>query len=183
VTHDVLSFHLAACGFCTRVVNPERTELPTDARTAMCPRASFIPCRRASRTVYVICSTAPCGDSLGARKSVWRRASAEPGLSSLKEFRLSSGFSRSFHFRFSHQRVYTLRRSSRLRFLASSFWPVVGSVGAFGSKARRLIAQGLIIESGRSRSFPGDCTSSHPFVNPLALRQVPRLKDPGRRAR
>ncbi len=33
-----------------------------------------------------------------------------------------------------------------------------------------LIVHGLFSESGRSRSFPGDCTSTHPFVHLLTLR-------------
>ena len=72
---------LERCSLRTRTISPERTALPTDARTAMCPRASFVPCCRASGSVYVVFATAPWGDFLGARRSEWRRVSTAPGLS------------------------------------------------------------------------------------------------------
>jgi hypothetical protein len=54
------------------------------------------------------------------------------------------------------------------------------SLSRQGRRTQASIAHGLFIESGRSRSFLGDCTSSHPFVHPLALRQaLRRLGPPG----
>ena len=42
-------------------------------------------------------------------------------------------------------------------------WGGMGIVLGISSR----IAQGLLIGFGRSRSFHGDCTPSHPFVDPL----------------
>ena len=70
------------------------------------------------------------------------------------------------------------RRSPGLRFECLRLVPLVAR-SRQGRRLLALIAHGLFSESGRSRSCPGDCTSTHPFVRPLALRLALRQSDRG----
>ena len=104
---------------------------------------------------------------------------ARVGGASLKEAEVSSGGYPGFSSCLNWQGTYPLRRSPQLRFRRSGHCLSLARWRPF-RQVRRSIAHGLFSESGRSRSCPGDCTSTHPFVRPLALRLALRQSDLGR---
>ena len=112
-------------------------------------------------------------DSRGVSEILGACGLAAWPVSSLKESTVSSVFSWFFVFMVSDPRTYAPRRSLQLRFECVRHRSLL--VFVRGKPADSwLIAQGLFSGSDRRRSCPGDCTPSHPFVNPPALRQAPR---------
>jgi hypothetical protein len=104
------------------------------------------------------------------------------GGASLKEVRLSSGFP-VVSFLLCPVKVRTLHAEAR-SFVLNGFVMVrCDSPSQQGRRTQVSIAHGLFSESGRSRSCPGDCTSTHPFVHPLALRLALRQSESDRLAR
>ena len=91
-------------------------------------------------------------------------------------------FSRWFLASLCRKGTHDPRRSRGLRFerLRQGFF---GNPFMARPRTYALIAHGLFSESGRSRSCPGDCTSTHPFVHPPALRPVPGRSSLDRPAR
>ena len=78
-SHGIRVFFLGAPKFTWRA-GCQRCPGRTTARR---PHALFIHGSRASKTERVVFVTAPCGEFLEVRKSVWRGTSTTPGLSDL----------------------------------------------------------------------------------------------------
>ena len=105
------------------------------------------------------------------------RVLAYGGGASLKEIRLSSGFPVVLCFVVPARDVRPSAKPWASFSASRSGYPLVAP-SRQGRGLLALIAHGLFSESGRSRSFPGDCTSTHPFVHPLAREHtVPQVTD------